>query len=463
MAGTRLAVFGLLLAAQQLGAQARLTGTVRDSSGAPLPGVEVSVQGVTRTATTDRAGSFRFDGLNAGTTTIFARRLGYASQTSMLTLVVGDNKLPDITMIAAARQLDTVTTRENQLWRERPLLREMAENQKIGLGQFITAAEFRKNQGGFISPMVSQKRGLEVVRGARTATWLANKYLPPPGYCTELEDGPKTGEGITPPGANCKYCFPDVYLDYTKISGRRMAPNIGRFSPDMLEAMEIYLGAAETPIRYASGESSCGVIVLHTRAVEAKSRVIVQSADRRARSRVLANISTSFGQAGAGCVSCGNGSALQGMMGYTLRDRWVIGGHYGSWSGTTNGPQSITTRQAMLEWYPHADPGRVKWFLNGGVGTMSVDVRSNPTREVREELNGTQRMMSLGTGIDFSLVRGLVLTPFFSYARTAGGEVRNNHCVSQYATNGSVSTNCYPVMQPHSIHLTQLGTRIGWR
>jgi hypothetical protein len=240
-----LAVLGLLFAAQQLAAQARLTGIVRDASGAPLPGVEVSVEGVKRSATTDQSGSFRFDGLQARTTTVTARRLGYASQSSTLDLAAGDNKLPVITMVSVARQLDTVTSRANQLWRERPLLREMAENQKIGLGQFITAAEFRKNQGGFLSPMVSQKRGLEVVRGAGTATWLANKYLPPPGYCTELEDGAR--QGVSPSGAACKYCFPDVYLDYTKISGRRMAPNVGRFSPDMLEAMEIYLGAAETP------------------------------------------------------------------------------------------------------------------------------------------------------------------------------------------------------------------------
>ena len=42
-------------------------------------------------------------------------------------------------------------------------------------------------------------------------------------------------------------------------------PNINRFSPMDLEAVEYYASAAQTPARYSGLNSQCGVLVLHTR------------------------------------------------------------------------------------------------------------------------------------------------------------------------------------------------------
>ena len=454
----------MLSAARELAAQARLTGTVRDTTGAPIAGVEVIVSGISRTTTTDRTGAFRLEGLPAGTATVTTRRLGYAAQGTVLRLVNGDNTMPDVVLTVVARELDTVSTREQQLWRERPLLREFEENRKLGMGQFITRAEFAKNQGGFISPMLDQRRGIVVVRGPYAKTWIANKYMPSVG-CFELED--YAGGTLSPafPDPRCNYCYPDVYVDYAKISSRGVAPNVARFSPDQLEAMEIYLGPAETPTRYASGPTSCGAVVLHTRAVDSKPRVVgLRRPDQPTRARFLVNVSAAAGHPGANCVECGIGSAFDAMLGYTLNDRWVLGGRYAKWSGAANGPQSLSLTTANLEWYPHPEPARVKWFMNVGLGVMTVDLRSQPSREVVDGYTGSgMPSTSFGTGVDISMMHRVVLTPFISHSRNFGGDARMNHCISQFPTNAPVSTECFPIRSNPTFTFTQLGTRIGWR
>jgi hypothetical protein len=311
--------------------------------------------------------------------------------------------------------------------------------------------------------MLDKMRGVVVVRGARSRTWLGNKYIPSVGTCTTLEDW--GGEPISPPGANCNYCFPDVYLDYTKISSSRTAVNIAQFNPDQLEAMEVYLGAAETPMRYASGLTGCGVIVLHTRAVESKPRVIAQRPQTGpTRSKFLVNVSAAAGHPGANCTACGFGSAFDGSVGYTLSDRWVVGGRYAKWAGSRNAPQSLSMKTVNLEWYPHPEPGRVKWFTNVGVGAMTVDLHSQTNGEVYDEYTGGGLPSAMfGTGADITLMRRLVLTPFLSHSRNFGGQVRMNHCISQFPTSGPVSTACFPVPANRHFTFTQLGTRVGWR
>lgn len=458
----------MAMGAGTLAAQSRLTGTVRDTTGAPIAGVEISATGLQRTATTDRSGTFRLDGIPVGSTTITARRLGYAPQSTILRIGAGDNTLPDIILTVIPRELDTVSTREQQLWRERPLLREFAENQRLGMGQFITRADFEKNRGGFLSPMLDQRRGMIVVRGPKSATWIGNKYLPivsgTDGDCTELED--YAGGPLSPAGANCNYCFPDVYLDYAKISTKGAATNIGRFNPDMLEGMEIYLGAAETPPRYASGLTSCGVIVLHTRAVDRQQRRIAAAQDGPTRSRVLVNVSGAAGHPGAWCDACGLGSTVEATAGYTFRDRWVVGGRYARWTGEANGSQSLSMRTVNLEWYPHPEPARLKWFLNAGVGKMDVSLRSQPDRENLETFTGKGLpMTSIGTGLDVAIFGRLVITPFASLARNFGGQTSRNHCTSQFRADGTVSTVCldFPKLVQPTFTFTQLGTRFGWR
>jgi hypothetical protein len=460
-------LFAITLAAVAAGAgdvlaQARITGTVRDSTGAAVAGAEVFVQGTSRTSSTDRDGAFRISGLAVGTSVIGVRKLGFAPTSTVMRLVDGDNQLPDIVLIASPVQLDTVATREQQLWREYPLLREFEENRRVGLGQFVTRAQLEQQKGGFLSPVVSQMRGLVVVRSMSVGSklWLGNLYVPTFGTCTELED--RNGANITPPLANCNYCFPDVYLDRHKLSRAKEAVNVGQFHPDMLQAVEIYLGPAETPIRYASGATSCGVIVFHSRVHEDKPRIVARAQEGPTRSRVFGNVSASTGHYGGSCIRCGQASGVDAMLGYTLKDRWVVGGRFGKWTGTTNGPQSMTMQQAVVEWYPHPDPGRFKWFVNAGVGTMSVSVVSAPRFDIRDSYRGRLPTISAGTGMDVALRTRITLSPFLAYTRTLSGTASQNRCMSYGGSTPTTACNELPA-QPRLFTLPRAGLRLGWR
>ena len=474
--GRRVVLAALVLGSSTLSAQGRLSGVVRDTLGKPVAGVEVSLQGIPRPVATSQKGEFEFRGLKAGTVTVSVRRLGYAPQTMILKVVDGENTLDDIVLTAIPRELDTVMTREQELWRERPLLREMEENRKLGMGQFVTRAALASNQGGFLKQHFNQMRGLAVVTEIGTTGskfWLANKYIPNIGGCTELEDNsPKAS--LSPRGPyggppNCDYCFPTVYLDYSRLSSGRMAPNLARFNPDQLEAMEVYLGAAETPTRYASGASSCGVIVLHTRAVDSKARVIAAKQDHPTRSRVFASTSIA---AGARCFDCNRGPSGDVSLGYTVRDRWVIAGRYAAWSNEDGGAQSIRLTQALVEWYPKRDPGRFKWFVNSGLGFTFADVNTSGESGARHAdtrydhyVGSGLASMVVGTGMDVAVVRRFVVTPFFSYTRTLGGQLEHTPCVNELQSDGvSRVYQCFgTITEPGNYNLRQLGVRFGWR
>ena len=79
-----------------------ITGTVKDPSGAVVPGVKVVVTGATlvgsKEATTDHAGYYRFVNLPPGNMTITATAPGFATFKRELVLEVGHLPTVDITL-----------------------------------------------------------------------------------------------------------------------------------------------------------------------------------------------------------------------------------------------------------------------------------------------------------------------------------------------------------------------------
>ena len=461
-----MALVMLAASATSLAAQGRLTGTVRDTTGAPIAGVEVSVQGISRTATTDRSGAFQLTGIPAGTSQVTLRRVGFSPQTTIMKFVDGENALGEVVLTAVPRELDTVRTREQELYRQYPLLREFDENRKIGLGQFVTRQQLEVHRGGYMTPIFSQMRGVMMIRSANVAShaWVANSLVPSTS-CTVLEDLGGT-EAVTPVrDAACNYCFPAVFLDNSLIAPRGVAANVGRFNPDQFEAIQVYMGDAQTPARYIGRGSGCGVIIFHSRVIDNKPRIIAAKQDHPTRSRFYVNAAMSAGKSGADCTYCGTGTASDFRAGYTLRDRWVVGARLANWNGAQDGVQSFKFRQVLVEWYPNPDPGRIKWFLTTAVGDMKVDAYSEKSVEASDRFVGGVPAMALGTGIDVSTIRRFVVTPFMTYNRSLGGTVDQTHCVS-HIPNGTTTwvTDCATFRgSPHVFTLWQLGTRIGWR
>jgi len=115
-----------------------------------------------------------------------------------------------------------------------------AYNESSTIYEVVTRAQLDKMQGGFIQQAFGDMRGLIMVRSDQgNKTWIANSRVRnPENKPTELEDFMKGAyspgglpfrETISPPRADSLYCFPAVYLDYALISGRNLAPNLGRF------------------------------------------------------------------------------------------------------------------------------------------------------------------------------------------------------------------------------------------
>src|SRR5262249_41656354 len=81
---------------------ATLSGVIRDSSGAIIPGAKVSVRnsstGATREATTDEDGRYNLTNFGPGQYEVRAERVGFSTAQSNITLSVGGAAILDLTM-----------------------------------------------------------------------------------------------------------------------------------------------------------------------------------------------------------------------------------------------------------------------------------------------------------------------------------------------------------------------------
>src|SRR5689334_6263724 len=133
-----LSLVGLMLLAtpRRYSAQA-VAGAVQDSMGRPITGASISIPALRQAVETNEKGGFRLPTVTPGLRMLTVRRIGYAPWSRLISVREGDNALPPIVLARLAVLLDTVVTEEQLRWREDPLLREMADNMKIGLGHFI--------------------------------------------------------------------------------------------------------------------------------------------------------------------------------------------------------------------------------------------------------------------------------------------------------------------------------------
>ena len=104
------AAFALALGPSPLDAQTgTLTGTITASStGQPVNGVQVTVEGTNFGSLTNIAGRYVVVGVPAGTYTIQALSVGYATETQETTITSGQTATADFTMTVAAVNLDEI-------------------------------------------------------------------------------------------------------------------------------------------------------------------------------------------------------------------------------------------------------------------------------------------------------------------------------------------------------------------
>ncbi len=130
----RALIFALVLASGAAAQPASVLGTVQDSTGSPLPGVNVYLSGTTHGDATDAGGRFEIEGVEPGAYRVVASLLGFAPEAEAVSLGRGDTLRVALVLVerplalGAARVEATRDRRwEKQLaWFSRELLGESA-------------------------------------------------------------------------------------------------------------------------------------------------------------------------------------------------------------------------------------------------------------------------------------------------------------------------------------------------
>lgn len=252
----------LMPAAQRLGT---LLGTVRqDSSGRPLAGVEVVVEGANRQTTTDAGGRFVLENLPLGTYAVLFRLLGYRPTRLRVNLAEGDTTRADVTMVReGVQQLDPVVVTERPR-APRGVGREAFEERRArGFGKFIDSTELRRSENRRVSDMLRALPGLKIVRFRECQDPVNQRG------CEPVKERAASGRGAISIVGRTEACWMSVMLDGVPLyqSGSSSPP------PDLgkdvrvadLESIEVYRSAAETPTEFGGAAAACGVLLLWSR------------------------------------------------------------------------------------------------------------------------------------------------------------------------------------------------------
>jgi hypothetical protein len=210
----------------------RVRGIVVDSAGAPLGGAEVRAVGTAVVVVTSDSGVFRVE-LPAGPMVFAVRRLGYEPSTFRATLLPGRTNGVTLVLAGTAHALPGVVVAEQ---RQQAWLRTFNERSATQQGTFITRGEIEKSR-------------------ARLTTDLLRRRVP--GAQVVMTRG---GSRVYLRGNTARRCPPQLFVHSTPYSG-----DVDDFTPEVLEAIEVYSGSAEIPPELNIGRAMCGAIVIWTR------------------------------------------------------------------------------------------------------------------------------------------------------------------------------------------------------
>jgi hypothetical protein len=241
-----LVIAKLVTGAAGLEAQAALRGIVRqDSTGRPLAGVEVLLEGTERLVTTNAAGRFELGALPRGYRIALFRAVGFRPVRLAVNLVEGDTVWTEATLVpASAQELEPLeVTAEAK--RPRGLgVEAFEERRRMGFGKFIDSARMRRSEHRRVEQLVHEIPGVAIDWSRHWA------------YSTRRQ-GPLA-------------CWMQVVYDGVVIYGsgdrHRNPPDLKRdFLVSELTAIEVYRSPAETPIEFGGPGAGCGTIVLWSR------------------------------------------------------------------------------------------------------------------------------------------------------------------------------------------------------
>lgn len=255
-----LALLGVtvILGALPLGAQSVLSGRVReDSTGRPLPGVEVVVAGSVQRATTDKSGRYVLSLLPAGRRMVLFRSVGYRPSQEWVVLGDADTVWVNPMMVRMTVRLDSIVVTARPDAPRGLGLEAFEERRRLGFGRFLDSTTLRRNEHFPLVDMLGRMQGIGFSRLPGEKGWIV--------AVSQRRSGPM-GEP----------CYMGVVLDgvtlYASVAPGLGGTSAGRSPPDLkmfdvasMEAVELYRSAAEVPLEFGGAGAGCGVLVLWTR------------------------------------------------------------------------------------------------------------------------------------------------------------------------------------------------------
>ena len=213
-----------------------LVGTVRDTTGVPIPQTRLTASGLLTVS--DSAGRFSLGPLESGATTLLVRRLGFEPLDIGLTLAVGATQSLNVVMTVLPQDLPGMTTSAQTYADVR--LRDFYRHRQSGIGYFLDRREIEAKNAQRISDILRRVPG--------------TRMMPDRGGRTTMRMGRSMG------GRDCP---PDVWVDGVRAAGMQ----VDDVPLGDVEALELYRGPAGLPPEMNSrfGNPGCGALIIWTR------------------------------------------------------------------------------------------------------------------------------------------------------------------------------------------------------
>lgn len=226
-----------------LGAQQEhttLVGSVRDSAGRAIPGVEIVLNGGDLYARTNEAGGFRIGNVPVGRTQVLVRRLGFAPTTTTVLLRAGRIDSLAVSLAVTAAALPEVVVEDEADARSKRLLAGFWQRRSQGFGSFLTRDQIENRHASNFVDLVRQIpaanvvsiNGRSVIRFKRSS-------------------------------AGVRDCPPQYWIDGMRLE--QATPD--EFIPEDVEGIEIYAGPSTVPVQFSPRPTTytCGAIIIWTR------------------------------------------------------------------------------------------------------------------------------------------------------------------------------------------------------
>ena len=223
------------LSAQQQGIVA---GTVTDSAGVPLLGVEITVEGLQLRTLSDEQGTFHLVGVPYGTRLLNARRLGFKPSQTSVEISTPSDATATIRLTPVAETLPPVVIRPGRMNYTGRLAGYYERLEKKSSGYFITREQIDRENPRMLGQLLQRVPGVVAFRARG---------------------------GITAIRLRGRQCWPLVWIDGTPMPSGEV--DLDSFAPNTIHGIELYLGSTTAPARYTYTRdmSSCGTILIWSR------------------------------------------------------------------------------------------------------------------------------------------------------------------------------------------------------